>query len=776
MDIFPRKYRPLLYSLITLAVCALGLFIGAKSTSEKALTHEFKNLLLQSEVSAYSTSLAMAEQSEVLQIVMRNPKLTNSLESDHHKIEILQVYAQGSDLVRVGVADLEGNVLTSDNLELNVANQQWFKRALNGNKTYHKYDGSSADFGDPLFVMGGPLYKNGKVIGAAFAVQNVAHYVRGVYQSVTLEGPSVYFLDGQYEFIDTANDDFKQAIREQSLLDDKGNPTTFKETIARNMDGSAQLRAEEDSYLLSIKQIEGGSNWSILSVSSKSSTLFRQFQTVRFFVYISAAAVVLLSLLVYLLTSVRIHDSNVSASVKRLESQGLNIDAWTGLRDRKGVFSVIEEARPSLGSNEIAFLGLVSVSTFKELATAIDSDFADVVRAVSAERLKQMENEQLIVGLYSPDTYLVYASGFKTRRDAIGLARIFKTKIDEPVRHGELLINLNSKMGIRLFFIGERSANDLDYLINCAETALEFTQADETSRADLALPLNGFDEGNQDFYVFDSSTQEEIQKRRAIESDISKALKRNELRLLFQPIVDLHTGELHSVEVLLRWLHPGWGLLSPKDFLPIAEKQGRMIEIGSWVVQEALKSAAAFVERGTLISINVSSGELLNPDYISFLCDVAERYHLKDGRIMIECPSQVVMSGNPQMLEVIGLLEACGILICIDDFNFCMQEMDYIHSLKLRAIKLEIDDIGSLSYNENRRSNLQAVIASAKAQSISVVVKNVSSEKDLDTYKNLGIEFGQGHAIARPNTPQEILREFSSNGLHLIKDKREDNA
>lgn len=776
MDIFPRKYRPLLYSLITLTVCGLALFIGAKSTSEKVLEFELKNLSLQSEASAYNMSLAMAEQSEVLQVVMRNPKLTNALESDHHKVEILQVYAQGSDLVRVGIADLEGNVITSDHLDFNVLNQDWFKRALRGEKTYQKYVGSSIDFGDPLFVMGGPLYKNGKIKGVAFVVQSVAHYVRRIYQSITLEGTSIYILDDQYEFVDTANDDFKQAVREQSLLDGKKNPATFKEIIARNMDGSAYFKAEEDSYLISMKKIEGASNWSVLSASSESSTLFRNYQTVRFFVYISAAAAVLLILLVYMLTSLRIHDSVVRKSVKRLESQGFNIDAWTGLRDRKGVFAAIEEVRSRLSTNEIAFLGLVSVSTFKELTDAVDSDFANMIRAVSAERLGQLEDEQLMVGLYSPDTYLIYASGFKTRRDAINLARILKTKIDEPIRHGELLIDLNSKMGIRLFFIGERSANDLDYLINCAETALEFTQTDEALRADSALPLNGFDEGNQDLYVFDSSTQEEIQKRHIIESDISRALDRNELRLLFQPIVDLNTGELHSVEVLLRWLHPGWGLLLPKDFLPIAERQGRMIEIGSWVLQEALKNAAAFVERGTLISFNVSSGELLNPDYITFLCDVAESHHLNDGRIMIECPSQVIMSGNPQMLEVVGLLETCGIPICIDDFSFCMQEIDYIHSLKLRAIKLEISNVGSLSYNENRRSSLQAVISSAKAQGVSVIVKNVSNEKDLATYKNLGIQFGQGRAIARPNTPQEILREFSLNGLHLIKDKREDDA
>jgi EAL domain-containing protein (putative c-di-GMP-specific phosphodiesterase class I) len=283
--------------------------------------------------------------------------------------------------------------------------------------------------------------------------------------------------------------------------------------------------------------------------------------------------------------------------------------------------------------------------------------------------------------------------------------------------------------------------------------------------ADTAM-YRAKDHGKARCEIFDTSMLAAAEQRLLIESDLRRAIERQEFQIHYQPIVALSDQLLRGFEALVRWQHPVRGLIPPNDFVPIAEETGLIVPIGLWVLREACRQMRAwdgeFRDCGTLtVNVNLSARQCLHPTLVTDVAGVLAETGLEPQRLKLEITESMVLDGSTEMIRILRALRGLGVELALDDFGMGYSSLSYLQQLPVQTLKIDRSFVSGIQTASNGEI-VRAILSLASGLSMNVTAEGVETAEQADRLKDLSCEFGQGYFFDRPLThdrAREVLRE-----------------
>ena len=242
--------------------------------------------------------------------------------------------------------------------------------------------------------------------------------------------------------------------------------------------------------------------------------------------------------------------------------------------------------------------------------------------------------------------------------------------------------------------------------------------------------------------------------RLELESDLRQALARDQLYIVYQPIVDLRTGRLSGAEALLRWQHPSRGLVSPADFIPVAESSGMIVPIGEWVLRQACRDARRWdgIPGGDQlsVSVNLSGRQLQTSELPSIVPHALLDAGLAPGRLTLEMTESMLIDRSDEMLSLLHELRRIGVRLAIDDFGTGYSSLSYLHRFPVDVVKIDRSFIESLTGEADETSLVGSIIRIGQGMRLTTVAEGIEDAAQLRALQRLGCEYGQGYHFARP--------------------------
>jgi diguanylate cyclase (GGDEF)-like protein/PAS domain S-box-containing protein len=259
--------------------------------------------------------------------------------------------------------------------------------------------------------------------------------------------------------------------------------------------------------------------------------------------------------------------------------------------------------------------------------------------------------------------------------------------------------------------------------------------------------------------LFDPAMYERAVAVLEMENDLRRAIERNEFFLHYQPIVDLDTGSVVSLETLVRWEHPERGLISPGDFIPLAEETGLIIQIGEWVLRAVCAQLKAWQEdnrTGIRVAVNISGRQLKLPDFPTFVRNLLQYHDLSPDLLEFEITETVLMDNLDHANTILDELTALGIRLSLDDFGTGYSSLSYLQQFPVHRLKIDRSFIIKIGHNSENTQIVQAILNMARGLGLDVVAEGVETAQAAARLKAMDCAFAQGFYFARPGTAKEI--------------------
>ena len=257
--------------------------------------------------------------------------------------------------------------------------------------------------------------------------------------------------------------------------------------------------------------------------------------------------------------------------------------------------------------------------------------------------------------------------------------------------------------------------------------------------------------GRANYQFFTAEMNLAASRRLALESDLRRALGKDELRLHYQPIVEAETGRISGHEALLRWQHPERGLVGPLEFIHAAEETGMILKIGEWVLRQACRWATFIgVERGLRVSVNLSPRQFNDPKLVQMVSRVLAETGLPARLLEFEITETTAMQQTELTLGTLEKLKELGVSISIDDFGTGYSSLAYLKRFPVDRLKIDRTFVSDIPGDEEQAAIISAIIALAHALEVEVIAEGVESEEQRDFLQRCGCDYIQGYLTGRP--------------------------
>ncbi len=273
------------------------------------------------------------------------------------------------------------------------------------------------------------------------------------------------------------------------------------------------------------------------------------------------------------------------------------------------------------------------------------------------------------------------------------------------------------------------------------------------------------DLGGNTFQFFSSTSLDIDEKQMRIESDLRKALETDQLALHYQPVIDLKTDRLEGCEALIRWEHPELGLVSPADFIPVAERTSLINDIGTWVLETACRQMREWhrCDPSLRLAVNVSIRQFRNPDFPAVVRDVLENTQFPAERLILEI-TESMMQDDTQSRATIHDIRSTGVKIAIDDFGTGYSSLSKLGFLPIDYLKIDMSFTSEMLTHPPMQSIVQTIIDMGRNLNIALIAEGIEEEQQSILLKEGGCQLGQGYLFSKPLEPESIGRAY---GLSL---------
>jgi diguanylate cyclase (GGDEF)-like protein/PAS domain S-box-containing protein len=426
-------------------------------------------------------------------------------------------------------------------------------------------------------------------------------------------------------------------------------------------------------------------------------------------------------------------------------------DGLTGLANRSVLLEKMEEALARLRRHGNPFtVFMLDLDLFKIVNDSLGHPVGDALLKVVAARLMACTRETDTVARLGGDEFAILATADDNQQGAaIATANRLLAAISTPFDLDGNAINIGTSIGIVL---APMHGANVEQLIKNADLALYKAKA----------------EGRDSYRFFETSMGLEAINRRAHQSELRNALTNEEFVLHYHPIVDVHTRETASVEALIRWNHPQRGLISPLEFIPLAEETGLINPIGEWVLRKACADAAQW-PANVKVSVNLSAVQFRRLCPIDNVRNVLDETGLPPERLELEITETVLLQGNEENVETLHQLRAMGIAIVLDDFGTGYSSLSYLRMFPFDKIKIDRSFVHELAKNEHSASIVSAVAGLGRSLRIGTVAEGVETEDQLVLIRAAGCTHAQGYLFGKPCPAAELKFRRSAQRKHKIK-------
>jgi diguanylate cyclase (GGDEF)-like protein/PAS domain S-box-containing protein len=440
----------------------------------------------------------------------------------------------------------------------------------------------------------------------------------------------------------------------------------------------------------------------------------------------------------------------MAGSLSDLSGGGAH-DLLTGLPSRAffmGRLTTAVEHAARLGEGRFALL-VIDVDRFRLVNDSLGPLAGDQLLLGVVDRIERSLREgggggepQATLARAGGDEFLVLLEGVRDATDAIRLAERIREALQAPIRVGDRDAFTTVSVGIAVSGAAYERAEEM---VRDAEVALHRAQA----------------AGNARYEVFDQGMHERAMARLRVESELRRALAEGELRVHYQPIVELAGGKTRRLEALVRWRHPEEGLLLPERFIPLAEESDLVLDIDRWVLRSVCRQLSSLrAEAGIRmpVNVNLSGRHFSRLDLVGWVREALEASGLEPAALELEVTEGILMQ-NPEMAQrVLGELKALGVQLCLDDFGTGYSSLSYLHQFPIDVLKVDRSFVaGMLDHGKGRI--VETIVRLARQLGIGVVAEGVESPAQRDRLRAIGCELAQGYLFARP-MPWEQAREL----------------
>jgi diguanylate cyclase (GGDEF)-like protein/PAS domain S-box-containing protein len=418
-------------------------------------------------------------------------------------------------------------------------------------------------------------------------------------------------------------------------------------------------------------------------------------------------------------------------------------DALTGLPNRRLLEDRLTQALAlSYRNRKQTAVMFVDLDRFKSINDSLGHAVGDILLKEVAQRLVRQLRVGDTICRIGGDEFVVVLPELKRPADAANVAQKVLEQLSRPLVVEERELIVTPSIGIAVF---PDDGRDAETLIRNSDAAMY--HAKELGRAN--------------YQFFTAEMNQAASRRLALEADLRRALGRDELRVHYQPIVDVKSGRIAGHEALARWQHPQRGLVAPAEFIQLAEESGMILKLGEWVLRQACRWATFIgVERGLPVSVNLSPRQFNDPKLVHTVAAALRETGLPARLLQLEITESTAMQHTDVTLATLNRLKALGVSIAIDDFGTGYSSLAYLKRFPVDLLKIDRSFTAELPADADQCAIVSAIVALAHALELQVIAEGVESEEQRAFLASCGCDLIQGHLTGAPLDADAAAKDF----------------
>jgi len=417
------------------------------------------------------------------------------------------------------------------------------------------------------------------------------------------------------------------------------------------------------------------------------------------------------------------------------------------LRDRLNL--AITQAKRDNNMLAVMFLDL---DRFKNINDSLGHIIGDELLQQVSIRLKDCLRKGDTLARFGGDEFTLMLPKINNQKeDVTKVAEKITNVLKAPflIENNELYVS--ASIGISLY---PQDGSNMDALIKNADIAMYHVKG----------------QGKNGYQFFSDDMNTPYFKNLSLDTGIHNALQFEEFTLLYQPQINVKSGEIIGVEALLRWNHPEHGHISPNDFIPFAEETGLIIEIDNWVLNNAIAKASQWIKSGLSkirMSINVSAHHLAEDNFVEKITHALDKFDVPGRCIEIEITENAIMEDMDSVINKLKQLRALDISIAIDDFGTGYSSLAYLHKLPIHTLKIDRSFLQDDRFSNNDNTIVNTIVAMAKGLKLNVIAEGIETQRQLDYLREIGCNEAQGFLMGKPLEPSVIETMLTKKPFYL---------
>jgi diguanylate cyclase len=456
-----------------------------------------------------------------------------------------------------------------------------------------------------------------------------------------------------------------------------------------------------------------------------------------------------------LLTVVTLASQRLRRQAAEKEEQALS-DGLTGLPNRTMFTDLVQTTLTGAGRRKNAgAVMLMDLDRFKDVNDTLGHHNGDLLLQRIASRLDSVLRNTATVARLGGDEFAILLTDVHDRQQVVPVVRRILKVLEEPVVVGGLALQVEASIGIALF---PEHGRTVDAVMRAADVAMYVTKEQRSG---------------YEFYDEERHEHRHDAGRLALIGELRRAMDETELVLFYQPKVALKNGDVKGVEALARWHHPERGLLSPDEFIPLAERSNLLRPMTLYLIDTALRQANAWRSKGIEISVavNLSMQNMLDLRLPNDLARLLTSWRLPAGSLELEITESTIMADHRRATTILSRLSKMGVRLSIDDFGTGYSSLAYLQELPVDAIKIDKSFVMEMQEDAGNATIVQSTIDLGHNLGLEVVAEGVETVESYNTLAKLGCDYAQGYFLSKPLSPDKMsiwLEVFSG-----VSDKHE---
>jgi diguanylate cyclase (GGDEF)-like protein len=424
-------------------------------------------------------------------------------------------------------------------------------------------------------------------------------------------------------------------------------------------------------------------------------------------------------------------------------------DALTDLPNRMLLRERLEHELKRVKRGECLAVLCLDIDHFKSVNDTLGHPIGDELLKLIADRLRGCIRELDTIARLGGDEFAIIMTQVQQPADAASLARRIRNSVVKPYQIGGHQIVSDISIGIS---IAPTDGREPDRLLKNADLALYGAKTD----------------GRGTYRFFEPEMDTRMRARRELELDLRHALANREFELYYQPLVNLQTNEITAFEALLRWNRPARGMVSPAEFIPVAEETGLIVPIGEWVLTTACKETVNWPDT-VKVAVNLSPAQLKSRNLVKVVMAALAESGLPAQRLQLEITETLLMQNTFATLATLHELRKLGVQIAMDDFGTGYSSLSYLRNFPFDKIKIDRSFIQDLANGAEPLAIVHAVTGLAKCLNMISTAEGVETQQQLETLQAVGCTEMQGYLFSKPRPAKEVSQFFADHGTRAVR-------